>query len=163
MNFLQTHQLIFFPDIFSGFNLLPLYQFQQPPPCSQILLSSPLQITSFLRRCFLPFSHILCSFPMQFPLTFMFVPYFCMYKHRPSLRCGPSEAFPIRLNMVTSSCDTEYCCSDSRSPSHVCLGCWGLGACRGLGTTQREECSQGRQTQSPPAQCSAGSQRQRAV
>lgn len=60
------------------------------------------------------------SFPMQFPLTCMFFPYFCLYEHQPSLRCGPSEAFSIPLNMVTSFCDTDYYCSNSPSPSqHV--------------------------------------------
>ena len=66
------------------------------------------------------------SFPMQFPLICMFFPYFCLYEHQPSLRCGPSEAFSIPLNMVTSFCDTDYYCSNSPSPSHMCLCCWSL-------------------------------------
>lgn len=76
----------FFPDIFSSFSplsFLPVSApqtssafhssssatFHQPPSPSQILLSSPPQITSFLRELFLPFFlffHILCSFPRQF-------------------------------------------------------------------------------------------------
>lgn len=67
--------------------------------------------------------------------TCMFFPYFCLYKHQPSLRCGPSETFPIPLHLVAWPCDAEYYRSSSPSPSHMCLGCWGLCAYWGLCAT----------------------------